>query len=57
MECQHGIEQPHGVAPDAAIMFALVVHALQTLLVVMLGIYGWADLALAGRRSRPLTEP
>lgn len=47
----------YGVAPDAAIMFALVVHALQTLLVVMLGIYGWADLALAGRRSRPLTEP
>ena len=43
--------------PIFVIMFALVVHALQTLLVVMLGIYGWADLALAGRRSRPLTEP
>ena len=32
-------------------MFALVVHTLQTLLIVLLGVYGWVDLAVIGRRK------
>ncbi len=40
----------YGVAEQDAIMFALIVHAIQTLEVVLLGAYGWADLWLRGRR-------
>lgn len=51
----------YGVAEPKAILFALVVHTVQTALVVMLGAYGWADLALrggsgAGRRGRGKTS-
>lgn len=41
----------YGVAEPKAILFALVVHTVQTALVVMLGAYAWADLALRGRRG------
>ena len=34
----------YGVAEEPAVMFALVVHTVQTALVVLLGIYGWAQL-------------
>lgn len=41
----------YGISGQAAIMFALVVHTLQTLLIVLLGVYGWVDLAVIGRRK------
>lgn len=34
----------YGVAEAPAVMFALVVHTIQTALVVLLGAWGWADL-------------
>lgn len=40
-----------GIAEQAAVFFALAVHTIQTLLVVVLGIYGTADLA------RPTPSP
>ena len=33
-----------GISMDHAIMFALIVHALQTLLVILLGLYGYLTL-------------
>ncbi len=51
----------YGVAETQAILFALVVHTIQTALVVLLGAYGWAHLAHRGRRknlaSNPITNP
>lgn len=43
----------YGVAEPKAILFALVVHTVQTALVVMLGAYAWADLTLRGGRKQP----
>lgn len=40
----------YGVEPADAGIFALIVHGVQTLLVIVLGIYGWLHLSLAGRR-------
>ncbi len=42
----------YGVAEQPAILFALVVHTLQTSLVVLLGAYAWADLTLTRRKRR-----
>ena len=39
----------YGVAEEPAIMFALIVHTIQTFEVVVLGLYGWYDLT---RRRR-----
>lgn len=39
----------YGVAEPQAILFALVVHTIQTMEVVLLGAYGWADLTLLQR--------
>lgn len=41
----------YGVAEQPAILFALVVHTIQTFEVVLLGVYGWADLALLKRNK------
>ena len=41
----------YGVAEQPAILFALVVHTIQTFEVVLLGVYGWADLTLLKRRK------
>lgn len=35
----------YGVADDAALYFVLIVHTVQTLLVVVLGVYAWARLS------------
>ena len=40
----------YGVAEQHAIMFALIVHAIQTFEVILLGAYGWADLSFHRRR-------
>lgn len=42
----------YGVAEPQAILFALVVHTIQTMEVVLLGAYGWADLLLLRRKQR-----
>lgn len=41
----------YGVAEQPAILFAFVVHTIQTALVVLLGAVGWADLALMPKRT------
>lgn len=40
----------YGVAEPAAIMFALVVHTIQTALVVLLGAFGWARLNMNSKK-------
>lgn len=40
----------YGVAEGNAIMFALVVHAIQTALVVLLGAWGWARVNIKGTK-------
>lgn len=40
----------YGVAEEPAIMFALIVHAIQTFEVILLGAYGWADLSFRARK-------
>ncbi len=40
----------YGVADDEALYFVLIVHSVQTMLVIALGIYGWGALAFTNRR-------
>jgi uncharacterized membrane protein YbhN (UPF0104 family) len=40
----------YGVASNDALYFVLIVHSIQTLLVVLLGIYGWIALYFTGKR-------
>lgn len=49
----------YGVAANNALYFVLIVHAVQTLLVIALGIYAWAALAFTGKKSaeRQAAEP
>ena len=47
----------YGVAEAPAIMFALVVHTVQTALVILLGVGAWLHLSLAIRPRRPATSP
>lgn len=42
----------YGVADNAALYFVLVVHSVQTLLVAILGIYGWAATMIMGSRRQ-----
>ena len=39
----------YGIADVQALYFVLIVHTVQTLLVVALGIYGWAALSFTRR--------
>lgn len=41
----------YGVAADNALFFVLIVHTVQTMLVVMLGIYSWGALAFTRRKT------
>lgn len=43
----------YGVAEQPSILFAFVVHTIQTALVVLLGAVGWADLAIRGKQTTP----
>ena len=48
----------YGVASDSALFFVLIVHTVQTMLVVLLGVYSWAALGFtrrmtAGRKTLP----
>lgn len=40
----------YGVSDADASMFALLVHGIQTLLVIVLGVYGWLHVTLANKR-------
>ena len=42
----------YGVADTDALNFVLIVHSVQTLLVVALGVYAWAALALTQKRVK-----
>ena len=42
----------YGVADNEALYFVLIVHTVQTLLVIAIGVYAWAALALKARRLR-----
>ena len=41
----------YGVSDDDASTFALIVHGIQTLLVVLLGLYGWLRVSLGNRTA------
>lgn len=41
----------YGVAETDALYFVLIVHTVQTLLVALLGVYGWMMLSLRGRKT------
>ncbi len=42
----------YGVADEQALWFVLIVHSVQTLLVIALGIYAWVALSFSRRNSR-----
>ena len=42
----------YGVNATDAGVFALIVHGIQTLLVIILGIYGWLHLSLVNRTKQ-----
>lgn len=46
----------YGVAANDALFFVLIVHTVQTLLVVFLGVFGWAALNLIGKRKEISTK-
>jgi len=39
----------YGVVDEYALYFVLIVHTVQTMLVVVLGVYAWAALSLTKR--------
>lgn len=43
----------YGVADEQALFFVLIVHSVQTMLVILLGVWGWAALAFTKRRNAP----
>lgn len=43
----------YGVGANDALFFVLIVHSVQTLLVVVLGIYAWIALELTSKRHKP----
>ena len=41
----------YGVADTDALYFVLIVHSVQTLLVVLLGVYAWISLSFTEKRA------
>lgn len=41
----------YGVVDEKALYFVLIVHTIQTILVVLIGVYGWAALSFTKRRE------
>ncbi len=41
----------YGVAEEEALFFVLIVHTIQTMFVVLLGVYGWARLSMMPRKQ------
>ena len=46
----------YGVSKDDAGIFALLVHGIQTFLLILLGIYGWIALPIVNRNRKPSAE-
>ena len=46
----------YGIAEPKAILFALVVHTIQTALVVLLGVFGWIRLNLRKKITPQLQQ-
>lgn len=46
----------YGVADNDALFFVLVVHAVQTLLVVLVGIYAWLRLMFTQKKEAPISN-
>ena len=46
----------YGVADEQALWFVLIVHSVQTLLVIVLGIYAWAALSFTKRHKNELLD-
>ena len=42
----------YGVAEEQALFFVLIVHSVQTLLVILLGVWAWGALAFTSRRAQ-----
>ena len=46
----------YGVADNDALFFVLIVHSVQTLLVILLGIYAWLALLFTSKREAPISN-
>ena len=46
----------YGVADEQALWFVLIVHTVQTMLVIALGVYSWAALSFTKRQSNIITQ-
>ena len=46
----------YGVAEPDALYFVLIVHTVQTLLVVVLGVYGWTALSLTSQKQNAVAK-
>jgi hypothetical protein len=42
----------YGIGETHAVMFALIVHTIQTLLLILMGCYGWIALMIAGKKQK-----
>ena len=46
----------YGVADEQALWFVLIVHTVQTMLVIALGVYSWAALSFTKRQRNIITQ-
>lgn len=44
----------YGISPNDALFFVLIVHSIQTLLVILLGIYAWISLSFTDKKMRKI---
>jgi hypothetical protein len=42
----------YGISASAALFFVLIVHAIQTMMVILLGIYGWMRLSTTNSQTK-----
>lgn len=46
----------YGVKSEAALCFVLIVHTVQTMLVALLGVYGWGALSMTKRKTATMAQ-
>ena len=46
----------YGVADEQALYFVLIVHTVQTMMVILLGVYAWVALSFSGKRKVSLSR-
>ena len=44
----------YGISSNDALFFVLIVHSIQTLLVILLGIYAWISLSFTDKKMRKI---